>query len=401
MVHGLPLGRLFGIQIFLDWSWVSLSLLALPATMLALHAQALDPWGIEVSVWVSCGVLAAALGSVLFHHGAHVLMANLQDIAVQRVALYPFGEVSDAAVEPLSAEADIKIALAGPIASAVLASLLLVTAAAVNASGVLGLFIETSDEPLRVLLGWAVAFNLFLTLINLIPAAPLDASLLLRALLRRQLGDLQKAQRVVCALGIAFGLLLLGAALYAAAFTDLDPLLRVTLALCLVILGWSIKTAAQAQSPVAPDNPFADARVGDFPLTHPTIVSPHLTIQQLVDTHILGTTETSFVVLRGDTLEGMLWLDDVWQIPKEQWKRVLVKHVMTLPERMVILKPSESAANLPERLARRHNRPFPVIENLRFLGLLEREGIDKWLAQRRKRGILKLPRSQVSHSLRH
>lgn len=401
MFHGLYIGRLSNIQIYLDWSWAFITFFALPVMIFVVQSNIFPIWEVGMTAVLGVGMLALSLASVFVHQLAHALVANLEDIPTSRLVLYPFGGLSDIQRDPVSPETDTKIAFAGPLASAVVGSVLLLAIAILDGSTVFAVGNLQMADPIRFILWWTAALNVFLALINLLPGAPLDGGRVLRAFLWQQGSNVQFAQRLSCAIGIGLGWLTMLAAIVVLLNGNQALGTRLLIGVVLLILGGSIKSAAVRLAPEHRENPLTGVFIRDFMLSDAQPVSGNLTVQQLVTKYIFGTTNRVFVILRGDILEGMLWLEDVWKVPEEQWKRVLVKHIMTPPERLIILKPNDNAEHLLELLSQRNNRPLPVMENGRYLGVLRRRNIEEWLRAQSLQAKHSLPTQTAKRIIRY
>jgi len=163
-----PLFRVFGVPVEVNGTFM------------------IFPFGVLVMVpWViggiPAGLLAAAmltmvLCNVLIHEFAHVLTAARFGIATERVVILPFGCVAlmeDAPAEP----AEILIALAGPVASLMLALL---------GWGAIALTGTAPDMDITGREMWIAIFafsNLGLGLFNLLPCFPMDGGRVLRGTL--------------------------------------------------------------------------------------------------------------------------------------------------------------------------------------------------------------------------
>src|SRR5258708_37365861 len=127
MASSIRLGRIFGIEIGINWSLVFV--FALISWTVATEVLPFDvPGQPALSYWV-----AGALGSVAFygcllaHELAHALVARRNGVKVGGITLWLFGGVSKLDGEPKSAGAEAVIAGVGPLthlAAALLAFLL-------------------------------------------------------------------------------------------------------------------------------------------------------------------------------------------------------------------------------------------------------------------------------------
>src|ERR1051326_7435448 len=94
MKSGFSLGKVFGISINIDWSWLLIFALiswSLASAFRGVHSE----WNLPMA-W-SLGLLAAFLFfiSVLAHELAHAVLARAMGIPVRNITLFLFGGVSN------------------------------------------------------------------------------------------------------------------------------------------------------------------------------------------------------------------------------------------------------------------------------------------------------------------
>ena len=120
--HGIPVGRIFGISIDLDYSWFLI--VGLLTWMLAVSFYPAEFSGWTTGEYWAMGFVTAAMlfVSVLIHELAHSLMAQRYGIPVPRITLFLFGGVSQIAAEPPSAGQEFWISIVGPVTSLALAA---------------------------------------------------------------------------------------------------------------------------------------------------------------------------------------------------------------------------------------------------------------------------------------
>src|SRR6266436_1723676 len=121
--HTVPIGRILGIPIDLDYSWFLIA--ALTTWVLAVSYYPLEfKRGTSVEYWLMGAVTAVLFfGSIVVHELAHSWVALRYKIPVHRITLFIFGGVSQIAGEPPSASAEFLIAVVGPLTSLALAAL--------------------------------------------------------------------------------------------------------------------------------------------------------------------------------------------------------------------------------------------------------------------------------------
>jgi Zn-dependent protease len=114
-------GRIAGIEIRIDSSWVVIALLISYSMYLRFSFlyKGLSTWAA-----VGIAILAAVLffGSVLVHELAHVLVSRARGIRVQDITLFLFGGATRARVESRGPGDEFLIATVGPLTSGLVAA---------------------------------------------------------------------------------------------------------------------------------------------------------------------------------------------------------------------------------------------------------------------------------------
>jgi Zn-dependent protease len=111
-------GRIAGIEVRVDSSWVVIALLITYSMYLRVSLVYQDTSTGEA---VALAILSAVLffGSVLVHELAHALVAQARGIRVQDITLFLFGGATRARVESRGPGDEFVIALVGPLTSGV------------------------------------------------------------------------------------------------------------------------------------------------------------------------------------------------------------------------------------------------------------------------------------------
>jgi Zn-dependent protease len=225
---GFSLGRILGIEVTLDTSW--LLIFALISFSLYTSLASDYPGRPQAYYWI--GALCASVAffaSILLHELSHSLVARLRGMEVHGITLFFFGGISRLKDEPKKPIDEFLMAVVGPLSSAVL-GVLFIGAKWLLPSGTLG----------AGLVGWLGFINLALAGFNLLPGFPLDGGRVFRAIAWGVTGNLTKATRIAAGAGslIAYGMLSWG---LAQAFL-LDRLMN---GLWFGFLGWFLLSAAK------------------------------------------------------------------------------------------------------------------------------------------------------------
>jgi Zn-dependent protease len=171
---------------------------------------------------------AAALAFTLaLHEAAHSAVARRAGLDVRRITLSFVGGSLELADTPLTPGAELRVALAGPLASGILA---------VAATIAHVLFVVVDVDPLFATAAAVVALgNLIIAAFNCIPALPLDGGRALHGALWALSGREGFAARLATRAGRALGVVLLVLAVVASASAD------AALAIWLGLLGLSLE----------------------------------------------------------------------------------------------------------------------------------------------------------------
>src|SRR5260221_404175 len=164
-------GRIAGIQVRVDSSWVVIALLITYSMYLRFAFLYKD---LSTGAAAGIAILAAVLffGSILVHELAHALVSRARGIQVQDITLFLFGGATRARVESRGPGDEFLIAVVGPLTSVGVAALF--WAVDVFARGAL-------PRPLIGMFGYLAWVNLLLAGFNLVPGFPLDGGRLLRS----------------------------------------------------------------------------------------------------------------------------------------------------------------------------------------------------------------------------
>jgi len=207
MRSSIRLGKLFGIEIGLHYSWF---LIALLITMsLGSQFQASHPeWGSTI-IWALSALTAILFFvTLLAHEMSHAMVARARGLKTTAITLFALGGVAQIEKEPEDAKTEFLVGIVGPFSSAVIG--LVSLAIAWGLGWRMGVEPAT---PVRAMFVWLGYINLSLAAFNMIPGYPLDGGRILRSILwltsRDALRATQRAAavgKVIALLFIAFGI---------------------------------------------------------------------------------------------------------------------------------------------------------------------------------------------------
>ena len=172
MGNAFNLGKLFGIQVRLHYSWFIIFMLVTLSLVYPNWSQSLS--------WV-IGIITSLLffASVLAHELAHSLVGRANGIPIKSITLFIFGGVAQMTREATKASAELKMAAAGPVCSLAIGGLF----------GLIWLFTKDAVASVAEMAGWLAIINVTLAAFNLIPGFPLDGGRVFRSLMWRFTGN--------------------------------------------------------------------------------------------------------------------------------------------------------------------------------------------------------------------
>ena len=373
MSNTFNLGRLFGIQFRLHYTWfiifvfitVSLAWLFFPGNY---------PGWSPLIYWV-VGLITSLLffASVVAHELAHSLVARVNGIPVKSITLFIFGGIAQITREAAKAGTELKMAAAGPACSLAIGGLF----------GLLWLVTRGANEPIAAMSLWLAQVNGILAVFNLVPGFPLDGGRVFRSILWHVTGNYIRSTRIATQVGRGVGYLFM-----AGGILMIFILHEWFSGLWLACIGWFIENAASASyrqtqwHEALRGLTASQVMTSNFPL-----VSPDVTINQLVEGYIFtGGCRYSLVVDEG-RLKGILVLHNIKAVPRPNWGVIRVKDIMVPVDKLIIARPDQDALSIMEQVAEHGIEQIPVISEGRVIGLIDCDNLMKFLRIRSELGI--------------
>lgn len=382
MKDGFSLGKIFGIEIDIDASWLVIFLLVTWNLAVGLFPQIHPEWSYLLD-W-SLGVLASLLffASVLAHELAHSLVAMNRGLKVSQITLFLFGGVSNIVKESSSPKTEFLMAIVGPLTSLGLGIIFLALAGGVN-----NFFTTNSTAslsaltPAATLLTWLGSTNILVGLFNLIPGFPLDGGRILRSIIWGISGSLQNSTRIASSIGEFIGWFFIFAGI-AMVFGVNVPILGSGIigGIWLAFIGLFLRgAAAQSYEMLIASRNLEKVSVDKIMEKNIDMVPVHATVDDLVQNHLLGTSQQAFPVVNHGKLAGIVTLDDIKNITARNWAKQTVNQIMTPVEDLPKISPQEEASQVLQDLESQSLSQLPVVERGKVLGLISKRDILLWL----------------------
>ena len=377
------LGRVHGINIHINWSW--LLIFALVSWSLSLtFGQVHQEWSVYLR-W-GMAILAAFFFfvSVLLHELAHSLVALARGLPVSNITLFMFGGVSNMQREPSSPAEELVITVVGPLTSLLLGAVCLVIGAEeiiVDARNLTQPTILSHLQPLNTTLAWLGSVNILIGFFNLIPAFPLDGGRIVRSLLWAISKDIRRSTRWATWLGqaIAWLMILCGAMLV---FGLRLPFVGggTFNGLWLIFIGIFLNNAALMgyRQTVAEDR-LAKVPVRSVMQTRVPLIESSSSLGELLSRNLTQPDGYTMFVTDGHDVVGMVAIKDVRKSFTGDWATATVGDVMIPVSDLLYVSADEDVVQALERLQGLDLRHIPVRLNDRIVGLLHRNDVHRLL----------------------
>ena len=374
---GLPIGKPFGIQLRLHYSWFLI--FALVTWLLAsgyFTVKAYPTW--TLSARIGAGLITSILffGSVVAHEIMHSLVAQRQGIPVKSITLFIFGGVSQITSEPKTAGDEFRMAFVGPLSSLVLGGIFF---------GIYFLLRSSSAFPAQFVTGivfWLGYINLALGVFNLIPGFPLDGGRVLRSIIWARNHDLTRSTRIASNAGRVVGFLFIFGGIYLI-FTGLwfDGI-------WLALIGWFLESAATGSyQQLLMQEMLKGHRAGEIMSGDCAVVPPDMTIDHLVNGNILTSGRRCFPVVSGSEIMGLMTLHNIKEVPRDRWTTETVQEAMTPFDKLKWVRPDEELSSVMRILSEENINQVPVVQDNKIIGMVTRENLLNFVHVRSRLGM--------------
>lgn len=293
-------------------------------------------WGLVVAI--------ALFASVLVHELAHSLYALRKGGRVRDITLIMIGGVSQISELPRPGRVEAVMAVVGPLTSLALGGAFYVLHRALAATGQFELTFT--------------AFHLFylnvaLGLFNLLPAFPMDGGRVLRGLLEERWGAL-RATRVSADAGKVFALL----------FAIVG---FVTVNILLMVIAFFVYVGAEAENrSVLVKALLGKLRVRDLPIQRTEPAEASTSVYELGE-RMIRERRVAYPVEEEGATAGIVTLDDVKKVPREERHRLQVRDVV---RRVEPVDAADEAARAVRALMTSNVAVVPVVEQGHLVAVL-------------------------------
>jgi Zn-dependent protease/predicted transcriptional regulator len=361
-MNGVPIARILGFEIRLHVSWVFI--VAIVTVTVAGRLTEFQPEISPAVTWV-VGLIGSLgfLATVIAHELAHAVVAR-RDGATARVLVVHFvGSPAPIDAIASSPRAEAAMAVAGPLVSFLLGTILVALA---FGSLILGSWAGAVADVLFII----GALNLLLAGVSLVPAFPLDGARLVRAAAWARSGSQRTGTKAAGVVGKWSGraALVLGLAIILTGETP-DGIM-------IALVGWFLMASARSVDRwLILDDLLQGMSVAEAMEKDLATISPQLTLDTFAAGILDGTVTPALPVLRDDVLVGIIGLAQVRAVSQRNWSSTRTEDVMVGKPDMPTASPDDRLTDALEHLRESHLDGLAVLDGDTLRGVLTRRSI--------------------------
>jgi CBS domain-containing protein len=271
--------------------------------------------------------------------------------------------------EPPSAGREFAMAIAGPVVSLLLAIGFAVLAWIGVGAGWPG--------AVLVLFAYLSSINFTVLVFNMVPAFPLDGGRVLRSILWAATARLRRATywASLCGQGFAWLLIVLGVV----QFIERNVFGGVWLGL----IGMFLNNAARGSyQQVLVKELLEGEPVRRFMNPAPIVVSPDLSLRDLVEDFVYRYHRKAFPVVSGESVVGYITTQMLSRYPSEEWDQHTVGEAMERDLQAVTISPDTDALEALRRMQRTGSSRLLVLDGGRLVRILSLKDLLRFLQLR-------------------
>jgi Zn-dependent protease/predicted transcriptional regulator len=311
------LGRVFGIPIYAHYSW--LPVFPFYAWAIASGLLPKEAPGLSKTEYWALGLLTTMLlfVSVLVHELAHATMARAEGLGTGNITLYMFGGLATLNGQPAQPSSEFKIAVVGPAASFLIGTIFFLADEA---------FLRgTTHRAIGQVLRHLGLVNWFLAGFNILPGLPLDGGRVLRALIWRFNKNFRAATQLAIRSGLMIAITLIAAGIYSFIMVPDYGITGLWMMIVGLMIGLMLGTTEGRSRGVWR---VKRGIVEDVMNRDVVQIPPNMKVTDFINKVLQNNHHTSFPVVQERRLHGMLFLEELKQVPREDWARLEAREVM-------------------------------------------------------------------------
>ena len=369
MAGTFKIGRLFGFEINVHWSWLFIFFLVTWTFSTGVLEEFYPDWTAGRRWTVASAISIVFFLSILLHEMSHSVVARRYGIPVSSITLFVFGGVSNLTKEPENATQEFWIAVVGPFTSLGLSLLF----------GFLYLALRSVEEGAAGVAANLAVINVAIGIFNLIPGFPLDGGRVLRSVFWARRRNLLGATKTASTVGTVVAYLIMAAGVASFFLTS------VVTGVWFFLIGNFLRMASsESYQQVFLDTTLKGVPASSVARQDFVTVPPDLSLSELVEDNVLAGHGRCFPVVVGDELIGLVTLDDLRRVPRDQWAVTTVYRTMTPYEKLRTVTMKDDLPVVLSEMAAGDVNQIPLMDGKRLLGLIHRSDVFKYIQTRQE-----------------
>src|ERR1043166_8101938 len=367
----IKLGRIFGVEIGLHYSWFLIALLITFSLAEQFRLTNAD-WspGLRWGLAIITAILFFA--SIVVHELSHALVAKARNLPVRSITLFALGGIAQIERDAADAKTEFWMGIIGPITSLVIGILCLVVALLLG-----WVPPQLPQTPVAAMLVWLGVINIALAIFNMIPGFPLDGGRVLRGLIWWITGNAKRATTIAARIGqvIAFMMIVYGVMEFfsGAGFKGL----------WLAFIGWFLLSASrESYAQMAITEGLRRLRVADVMSRDYLTVDAYSNLQTFAEEHVMRTGRRFFVVNLNGRPEGIITPAEIAAVPRARWPYTTVADVMQPLDRVRSVRADTPVTDALELMGSHDLNQLPVITDGSVVGVISRAHVLQLLQTR-------------------
>ncbi|MGM0366839.1 MAG: site-2 protease family protein [Actinomycetota bacterium] len=364
--NSIKLFRVFGIEVRLDYSWFII--FALFAYLFGFYYFPNLLPGESALVIAAVTIITVLLffSSVLVHELSHSLVARKRGIPIKKISLFIFGGMAHMEKEAQDPGSELVMAVAGPLASFVLAAVF----------GILWFFsrgVTVVEEPLRYL----AMINVVLGVFNLLPGFPLDGGRVLRSIVWKVTDNLRRATYIAMISGRVIGFMLVGLGIL---FIFMGNFMG---GIWFAFIGWFLQSSAyNSYRQTLFEIASKGIKVKDIMKEDVVAVPKDITLNQIIDNYFMKYRYGRFPVVEGKRNQkfiGIVSLHDVKSFSSEERDEITVGEIVKTVTDDEIIEPDMEVSDAIKRMSQNDLGHLVIMSGDRIRGLVTKSDVLRFM----------------------
>jgi Zn-dependent protease len=367
----IKLGRIFGVEIGLHYSWFLIAVLI--TLSLAQQFQLTNAeWSSGLRWGLALITAVLFFASIVAHELSHALVAKARGLPVRSITLFALGGVAQMERDAADAKTEFWMGIVGPITSFVIGVFCLVLALLLGWTPP-----NLPATPLPAMLMWLGVINVGLAIFNMVPGFPLDGGRVLRGLIWWITGNAKRATKIAARVGqvIAFLMIVYGVMQFfgGAGFSGL----------WLAFIGWFLLSASrESYAQMALSEGLRGLRVADVMSRDYEAVDAYSNLQTFAEEHLMRTGRRFFVANLNGHPEGIITPTELAAVPRARWPYTTIADVMRPLDRVRTVRADTPITDALELMASQDLNQLPVVVDGSLAGVISRAHVLQLLQTR-------------------